>query len=222
MRRGPSSSWAGIRYGIRASVIFRLARVIRCAIVVSGTRNARAICAVVRPQTTRSVSAICACAGQRRVAAGEDQPQALVGLGLDGPLQLRQLGDGNCVSRRSTSRPRRRATVNSQASGRSGIPSAGQCRSAASTASCTKSSAVAKSPVTWISDAASRPAFSRTTRVNWSCTASVTWTRTRSGEPPPPGSPARSWPLAVPHPGQRPRSRRNRSRPLCPRQKARR
>jgi hypothetical protein len=35
-----------------------LARVIRCATVASGTRNARAIWAVVRPQTTRSVSAI--------------------------------------------------------------------------------------------------------------------------------------------------------------------
>ena len=44
-------------------MIFRLARVIRCAIVVSGTRNARAIWAVVRPHTTRRVSAICACRG---------------------------------------------------------------------------------------------------------------------------------------------------------------
>ncbi len=35
-----------------------LARLIRCAIVASGTRNARAISAVVRPPTARSVSAI--------------------------------------------------------------------------------------------------------------------------------------------------------------------
>ena len=44
--------------GIPASVIFRLARVIRRAMVVSCTRNARAIWAVVRPHTTRRVSAI--------------------------------------------------------------------------------------------------------------------------------------------------------------------
>ena len=35
-----------------------LARLIRCAIVASGTRNALAISAVVRPPTARSVSAI--------------------------------------------------------------------------------------------------------------------------------------------------------------------
>ena len=34
-----------------------LARLMRCAIVASGTRNALAICAVVRPPTARSVSA---------------------------------------------------------------------------------------------------------------------------------------------------------------------
>ena len=34
------------------------ARLIRCAIVASGTRNAFAISAVVRPPTARSVSAI--------------------------------------------------------------------------------------------------------------------------------------------------------------------
>ena len=35
-----------------------LARLMRCAIVVSGTPNAAAICAVDRPPTARSVSAI--------------------------------------------------------------------------------------------------------------------------------------------------------------------
>jgi hypothetical protein len=42
-----------------AALIFCLARLIRCAIVASGTRNAAAISAVVRPPTARSVSAIC-------------------------------------------------------------------------------------------------------------------------------------------------------------------
>ncbi len=40
-----------------ASPILRLARVIRCPTVLSGTRNARAICPVVSPHTTRRVSA---------------------------------------------------------------------------------------------------------------------------------------------------------------------
>ena len=41
-----------------ALVIFCLARVMRCATVVSGTRKARAIWAAVSPHTTRRVSAI--------------------------------------------------------------------------------------------------------------------------------------------------------------------
>jgi hypothetical protein len=47
-----------------ATVILRLARVIRCETVVSGTWNAAAICAVVSPHTVRSVSAICAGRGR--------------------------------------------------------------------------------------------------------------------------------------------------------------
>jgi hypothetical protein len=43
-----------------------LARLIRCAMVASGTRNALAISAVVRPPTARSVSAI----ADGRVSAG--------------------------------------------------------------------------------------------------------------------------------------------------------
>ena len=42
-----------------AALIRCLARLMRCAIVASGTRNARAISAVVSPPTARSVSAIC-------------------------------------------------------------------------------------------------------------------------------------------------------------------
>jgi hypothetical protein len=62
--RPASSSGSGIRYGIPASAILRLARVIRCPTVDSGTRKARAICAVVRPHTARSVSAICPVRGR--------------------------------------------------------------------------------------------------------------------------------------------------------------
>ena len=45
---------------MRASRIFAFARTMRCASVGAGVRNACAISSVVRPQTSRSVSATCA------------------------------------------------------------------------------------------------------------------------------------------------------------------
>ena len=48
---------------MRASRIFVLARTMRCASVGGAVRKARAISSVVRPQTSRSVSAICASGG---------------------------------------------------------------------------------------------------------------------------------------------------------------
>ena len=59
-RRAGRSPGPGTVYGIRAAVIFFFARVIRAAIVGSGTRNVWAMSAVVTPHTSRSVSAICA------------------------------------------------------------------------------------------------------------------------------------------------------------------
>ena len=56
--RGASSSPLGTSNGTFASASVRLARTIRCAIVASETRNARAISGVVRPPSSRSVSAI--------------------------------------------------------------------------------------------------------------------------------------------------------------------
>ena len=73
-RRRPAS-----RTGSRRSRIFAFARTSRCAIVASATRNARAISPVVSPQTARSVSATCASAFKRGMAAREDQPQHVVG-----------------------------------------------------------------------------------------------------------------------------------------------
>ena len=72
-----------------ASRIFRFARTSRCASVASGTRKARAISGVSRPPTRLSVSATCASGGERRVAAGEDQLEPLVG--NDGLLVVREL-----------------------------------------------------------------------------------------------------------------------------------
>ena len=58
--RSGSSARAGTWYGMRASRILAFARTMRCASVGAGVRNARAISSVVRPQTSRSVSATCA------------------------------------------------------------------------------------------------------------------------------------------------------------------
>src|SRR5712691_3649998 len=59
--------------------------------------------------------------------------------------------------------PLRRAVVMSQAPGFSGTPSRGQCSSAATSASCTHSSARSKSPRLRTSAAVNRPASSRKT-----------------------------------------------------------
>ena len=56
-RRSGSSEPYGTRYGTPAAVIFFFARVMRAAMVASGTRNARAISGVDRPHTMRSVRA---------------------------------------------------------------------------------------------------------------------------------------------------------------------
>ena len=66
--------------GCPPSRIFRFARTSRCASVGSGTRKARAISGVVRARRAAlSVSATCELGGERRVAAGEDQLEPLVG-----------------------------------------------------------------------------------------------------------------------------------------------
>src|SRR5215217_7884710 len=80
--RRSGNRWSGgTRNGTPAALILRLARTSRWAIVASGTRNARAISVVVRPPSVRSVRATCPVQGQGRMAAGEDELQALVGDG---------------------------------------------------------------------------------------------------------------------------------------------
>jgi hypothetical protein len=49
----------GISNGIPLALMVCLARLMRWAMVASGTRNARAICGVVRPPTARRASASC-------------------------------------------------------------------------------------------------------------------------------------------------------------------
>ena len=75
-----------------ASLILRFARESRRFIVSSGTRKARAISSVVSPPSARNVSATWASSAERRMAAGEDQLQPLVGKGRLLHLVLHGLG----------------------------------------------------------------------------------------------------------------------------------
>ena len=85
-----------------ASRILRLARTSRWAIVTSGTRKARAISSVCRPPSVRSVSATLPFRRERRVAAGEDEPESVIGdhamrldlVGGRSPLDEPRLGVG--------------------------------------------------------------------------------------------------------------------------------
>jgi hypothetical protein len=73
-------------------LIFFFARLMRWLIVASGTRNARAISAVVRPPTARSVSA--SCGRQRRMAAQQQEDQRVVHAGHRFGIGHREPGNG--------------------------------------------------------------------------------------------------------------------------------
>src|SRR5205807_5816474 len=75
--------------GTPEAVMACFARLIRWAIVASGTRNAWPISAVLRPPTARSVRAIAEAGRERRMAAHEHQRQRVVVLG---PRQFRDSG----------------------------------------------------------------------------------------------------------------------------------
>ena len=157
--------------------ILRLARTSRWAIVGSGTRNARAISAVVRPGKRAQRQRDLGIARQRRVTAREDEAQAVVVdaavvatrrivaiVGCVGPR-----GHGHLL--RASRPPSRRAaddrahdcarSSSSQAPGLRGTPSRGQRSSARANASCAHSSARSQSPVTRIRVATTRPQSER-------------------------------------------------------------
>ena len=77
-RRAASSAPRGTSKGTRFSASVRLARTMRCAMVGSATRKARAISSVVRPPISRRVSATRASVAKHRMAGGEDQAQQVV------------------------------------------------------------------------------------------------------------------------------------------------
>ncbi len=156
--RSARSAGAGIRNGSPLSRMLCLARVIRRVMVASGTRNARAISAVVRPPTARRVSAICE-AGD---SAGWQHMNSRISVSSVSAAERSAAGTTSssgssrratvssrrrrAASARSRSVSRRDATVTSQPRGLSGTPCSGHCSEAASSASCTASSAASKWP----------------------------------------------------------------------------
>ena len=130
---------------------------------------------------------------QRRMAAGEHQPQLVVAQHL-GRLAARRSSSAMAsasfpvrrASRRTRSTARLRAVSVSHARGWGGTPVRGQMSSARRTASCTASSASCRSPVCRTSVASTRRPSSRTRRTRAACARSGRVTRTRSPAGPPP------------------------------------
>jgi hypothetical protein len=131
---------------MRAAAIFFFARVMRAAIVDSGTRNARAISAVLRPQTSRKVSATWASrdrAGWQQVQISRNRSSGICASATTASsadvLTASSTSNGmdrrNAVCRRSWSSARRRATVVNHAPGRDGTPLSAQLVSACVNAS---------------------------------------------------------------------------------------
>ena len=178
-----------------AAEIFFLARVIRAAIVGSATRNARAISAVVRPPSSRSVSATLASAGSagwQQVNSSRSRSSGMVDMSVttsgssgisSGSLRA------SVASRRNRSVAFRRAAVSSHASGLAGIPSRAQAVSALSYASWSDSSATSRLlPTSRVSRASRRPqcsacASSTARRAAWRGAAVLLGVRVLDGPP---------------------------------------
>ena len=135
-----------------------LARLMRCAMVASGTRNARAISAVVRPPTARSVSATWEGGGQRRVAAQEQQGQRVVVRPGRRPVAGGGVVGGSSAATVTSRRrrallaaplvdqPRERDGDQPGRAGCPGRPAPATAAAAASSASCTASSQASNCP----------------------------------------------------------------------------
>ena len=159
-----------------ASAILRLARTIRWAIAGSATRNARAISAVVRPPSDRSVSATRAggaSAGWQHVKISRRRSSRIIDASSSSGCSCscrrtssasRSARPAAARSRRSRSIALRCAVVVIQAAGLAGTPPAGHAAAAAANASCTASSAMPKSPSRRTSVARTAPRSSRKTR----------------------------------------------------------
>ncbi len=138
----------------------RLARTIRWATVGSGSRNARAISAVLRPHSRRRVSATRASAGSTGWQATNSSRSRSSPMSSSTSRSWSRTTlpwwSGSCAIAsclpacrrrwRSRSIARRWAVVISHAAGLSGTPCRGQCSSAATSASWASSSALSRSP----------------------------------------------------------------------------
>jgi hypothetical protein len=154
--------------------ILRFARTSRCAIVASGTMNARAISAVVRPVSVRNVSATRASnasAGWQQVKTSRSRSSAISSGGSSptGSAASSRSLAAPTFSRRNRSTARLRAVVVSHAPGLRGTPSTAHRVMAVANASCAHSSARSQSPVSPISVATTWPHSSR----NAAATAAV-------------------------------------------------
>ncbi len=98
--------------GCAASRILFFARTIRCAIVGAGTRNARAMSSVVSPQTSRSVSAICASsdsAGWQQTKISRSRSSSRSPSGSSGSAASTRQADRRPRSSAASKRARRRS-----------------------------------------------------------------------------------------------------------------
>src|SRR6266852_4357974 len=173
-RSRSGSSWSrGTRYGIRASLILRLARTSRWAMAGSPIRKARATSSVLRPPSSRRVSATWASrarAGWQQVkisrsrSSGTGPTSCAPGLCGCSSTANSWSSSRPRASRRSRSIAHRRAVVVIQPPGFGGRSSRGQRRSASANASWTASSAISIYPKTRIRAATDRPYSSRKTR----------------------------------------------------------
>jgi hypothetical protein len=155
-----------------ASRIFPFARTTRCAIVVSGTRKARAISAVFKPPSSLSVNATCASgdsAGWQQVNINRSRSSCTASSGTGSLPGGWSSSASACRSAREASRRNRsiarlRAVVMIQPAGLGGSPAAGQRSTATVNASWTASSAASMSPNWRTSTATARPYSSRKIR----------------------------------------------------------
>ncbi len=138
-----------------AALIAALARLMRCAIVASGTRKALAISAVVRPPTARSVSASCdggdtagwqQSTSRSRVSSVSERRRRAASTAFE--IEDRLLATATCalaapgIHQPPVRRPRRARRAD-----RRGRPARGHCCAAAIRASCTASSHCLELPV---------------------------------------------------------------------------
>ncbi len=153
-----------------AAAILRLARVIRCAIVRSGTRNAVATSGTVRPPSRRRVSATWASrdsAGWQQVKIRRSRSsvtEVTAALASCGPLC--SIWASSCLACRVDSRRRRstarlRAVTVSHPPGFGGTPSVGHRRTASTNASWAISSARSRSRNRAVREATTLPNSAR-------------------------------------------------------------